>query len=235
MTNSGWICLHRKIIDNWIWEDPEKLRAWLDILLMVNHEDKQIPFNGHIITVRRGEKLTSIKKLAERWGWNRKRVMRFLKLLEESEMCLTKRTANGTTIFVQNYGLYQDIFASDGTTKGTTRGTTTGTTVGTTVGTQTTMNNNDKQLNKYGRSPTHTTPPTVDDVRVYCEARGNGLDPELFVDYYSMRDWKLKNGQPMKDWKASVRYWEKNQNKIHPDNDPKQKNDYEDFEKELFG
>ena len=137
----GWIRLHRKIRDNWIWDDPEKLRAWLDILLMVNHEDKEIPFNGKIITIRRGQRLTSISQLAERWHWNRKRVVRYLDLLEGAGMCTTERTTSGTTINVVNWDFYQ----SEGSTVGTTNGTTEGSTVGSTVGTQTRMNKNDKE------------------------------------------------------------------------------------------
>lgn len=141
LADGGWIKLHRKIIDNWIWEDPEKLKAWLDILLMVNHEDKQLPFNGKVITIKPGQRLTSIQKLADRWGWNRKRVVRFLGLLEGAAMCTTERTPNGTTLTVVNWEFYQNR----GTTNGTAEGTTNGTTTGSTVGTQTRMIKNDKE------------------------------------------------------------------------------------------
>ena len=53
------------------------------------------------------------------------------------------------------------------------------------------------------------TPPTVDEVRVYCLERGNGIDPERFCDYYEARGWELKPGQKVKDWRACVRTWEK--------------------------
>lgn len=56
------------------------------------------------------------------------------------------------------------------------------------------------------------TPPSVEEVRQYCQERGNGIDPEYFVDYYQTRGWILKNGQRMKDWRAAIRStWEKNQ------------------------
>ena len=122
--NGGWIKLHRKILDNWIWEDPEKLRAWIDILLMVNHEDKQIPFNGHIITIRKGQKLTSLYKLAERWNWTRGRVSRFLQLLDEAGMVTADRTPNGTLLTVVNWELYQDTQNTDEATYKATSDTT---------------------------------------------------------------------------------------------------------------
>ena len=108
---------------------------------MVNHEDREVEFNGRMVMVKRGERLTSIEKLAARWGWNRKRVMRFLGLLEEAEMVTTKRTPNGTTIKVRKFNTYQGKTDDAGTTNGTTKGTT----HGTGVGTQTRMNKNDKE------------------------------------------------------------------------------------------
>lgn len=53
-------------------------------------------------------------------------------------------------------------------------------------------------------------PPTVAEVRAYCEERGNSVDPELFVDHYTANGWKVSGKAPMKDWRASVRTWEKN-------------------------
>ena len=52
------------------------------------------------------------------------------------------------------------------------------------------------------------TPPTVDDVKAYCRERGNNVDAETFVDFYTAKGWKVGNN-PMKDWKACVRTWEK--------------------------
>ena len=55
-------------------------------------------------------------------------------------------------------------------------------------------------------------PPTVDEVRAYCEEKGSyWIDPERFVDYYESRGWILTNGKKMVDWKAAVRLWIKNE------------------------
>lgn len=51
-------------------------------------------------------------------------------------------------------------------------------------------------------------PPTVEEVKAYCEERGNGIKADSFVDYYEARGWKLSNGCSVKDWKALVRRWE---------------------------
>ena len=50
--------------------------------------------------------------------------------------------------------------------------------------------------------------PTVDEVGSYCKERGNRVDPQQFVDFYESKGWKVGN-QPMKDWRAAVRTWEK--------------------------
>ena len=53
------------------------------------------------------------------------------------------------------------------------------------------------------------TPPTVDEVKVYCLERGSSVDPEKFVDFYSANGWKQGRNKPIVDWKAAVRTWER--------------------------
>jgi hypothetical protein len=60
---------------------------------------------------------------------------------------------------------------------------------------------------KRKRSPAFK-PPTVDEVREYCRGRGNSVDPEAFVDFYTGKGWMVGKNR-MKDWQASVRTWEK--------------------------
>lgn len=50
-------------------------------------------------------------------------------------------------------------------------------------------------------------PPTVEEVREYCEARGNRVDPVAFVSFYESNGWKVGRNA-MKDWRAAVRTWE---------------------------
>lgn len=53
-------------------------------------------------------------------------------------------------------------------------------------------------------------PPTIDEVKAYCEERRNSVDPQKFLDYYEMTGWKTKGGAAIKDWQACVRTWERN-------------------------
>ena len=51
-------------------------------------------------------------------------------------------------------------------------------------------------------------PPTVEEVRAYCEERQNSVDAEKFVDFYASKGWMVGSNR-MKDWQASVRTWER--------------------------
>ena len=56
------------------------------------------------------------------------------------------------------------------------------------------------------RQPQRLIPPTLEEVRAYAAQRGDLLDPEAFMDYYTANGWKVGRN-PMKDWKAAVRTW----------------------------
>lgn len=53
------------------------------------------------------------------------------------------------------------------------------------------------------------TPPTLDEVQNYCQERGNAVDAQRFCDYYTANGWTQGRGKPIKDWRAAVRLWEK--------------------------
>ena len=52
-------------------------------------------------------------------------------------------------------------------------------------------------------------PPCVDEVAAYCRERNNRVDAESFVSHYQSNGWKVGKN-PMRDWRAAVRTWEKN-------------------------
>lgn len=65
---------------------------------------------------------------------------------------------------------------------------------------------------KANKSPTKAkrfVKPTLSEIEQYCIERKNNVNAEQFYDYYESNGWKVgKNA--MKDWKAAVRTWEKN-------------------------
>jgi predicted phage replisome organizer len=52
-------------------------------------------------------------------------------------------------------------------------------------------------------------PPTLEEVRSYCQERKNNVNPEKFFDHYTSNGWMVGRNK-MKDWKAAVRTWERN-------------------------
>jgi len=106
----GWIKLYRKIQTSDFWDEKpfSRAQAWIDILLSVNHEDNKVMFDGNLIEVKRGQKLTSIRKLCERWGWSNTKVVKFLTILSDEKMLLQKSDAKKTLLIVANYEFYQE-------------------------------------------------------------------------------------------------------------------------------
>jgi hypothetical protein len=51
--------------------------------------------------------------------------------------------------------------------------------------------------------------PSIEEVASYCRERGNHVDPQAWLDHYSANGWRVGRN-PMKDWKAAVRQWERN-------------------------
>lgn len=106
----GWISIHRKIQDNIIWNDKPFNRgaAWIDLIMLANHENKKIIFNGSMVEIKRGEKITSLRKLSERWGWSRGKTKKFLNLLKDENMIEFKTDHQKTTYKIINYNVYQN-------------------------------------------------------------------------------------------------------------------------------
>lgn len=111
MSQQGWIKIHRKLKECYLWEDKEpfdKRSAWIDLLLSVNHADNKTIINNKVELVKRGTFITSEVKLSERWKWDRGKVRRFLKLLESDNMLIkTARARLFITIEIVNYIEYQ--------------------------------------------------------------------------------------------------------------------------------
>lgn len=96
--------------------------------------------------------------------------------------------------------------------------------------------NNNKKSSRFA-------PPSLEEVKSYCQERKNGVNPETFIDFYASKGWKVGN-QPMKDWKACVRTWERrDKSPDKPKGQPPDKKihfelerqyDFEELEKKLL-
>ena len=117
----GWISLHRKIASNWVWDEKpfDRGRAWIDLLLHINHTDKKFMFDGNMIQLEAGQKITSIRKMADRWGWSRTKVTKFLSNLEKDGMLHVNSDTKKTLLTVVNWATYQNVVTPKGHRKAT--------------------------------------------------------------------------------------------------------------------
>ena len=130
--------------------------------------------------------------MAHRWGWSRNKVKRFLDVLEtEQQIVFAKVYKITTLITIINYEKYQ----SD-----TTEGQQTIQPKGNRRSTNKNVKNDKKVEGRF-------TPPTITEVKEYCEERKNGINPKKFISSYEAKGWMIGNSK-VKDWKACVRTWE---------------------------
>lgn len=209
MADIGWIKLHRKLQECWIWQEKpfDKGRAWVDLLLLAMHHDKKMLIDNEIVIIKRGSFMTSVLKLSERWGWSRNKTKRYLELLENEQMLNTKRTAKGTLVTIVKYGDYQVGDTTDEPTLEPTNEPTLEPTLEPQNKNVKNVNNNNN-INNVGKK---FIPPSVDEVRAYCQERNNKVDAQSFVDFYESKGWYVGKTK-MKDWKAAIRTWEKSDN-----------------------
>ncbi len=116
---AGWQKIYRDIQDHWLWEDKPFSRgqAWIDLILLVNHEDNKTLIDGELIEVKRGSKITSLRKLADQWGWSTTKVKKFLELLQKEQMIKFESDNKKTLVSIENYSVYQSKDNTENTVK----------------------------------------------------------------------------------------------------------------------
>lgn len=134
----GWICIYRAIEEDPMYfaEPFTRMQAFIDLILITNHERTVFFKRGIKITVERGQTVRSEDELALRWKWSRGKVRRFLLELENDTKIVQQKTRLCNCISIVNYDKYQ----LGGTTYSTTNDTTDSTTD------STTKNNNDNNI-----------------------------------------------------------------------------------------
>jgi hypothetical protein len=114
---ASYIKLFREIQKHWLYEEKRKFsryEAWIDLLMMVNHTEGKTMQDGVLVEVKRGERITSIRKLMDRWEWSNTKVVKFLELLSEDEMISFKTTPQKKTVIkILNYEKWQGFDGQD--------------------------------------------------------------------------------------------------------------------------
>ncbi len=115
MKDQGWISIHRKIQNSFVWTDPNLLKLWLYCLMKARHTDGKIPWNGNELTLSSGEFVTGTDTLAFEFnkGMSRDKrvsprsVWRWVHKFEKNEMLTIKSTTQYSVISITNWGQYQ--------------------------------------------------------------------------------------------------------------------------------
>lgn len=111
MNESGWIRLYRQTLDSDFWNNAEPFSArsaFIHILLTANWKEGKIYHDGKTITIKRGQCLTSIRKLSETFHWGIRRVYRWLDMMDKFGMITRESLKFATLLTVVNYSKYQD-------------------------------------------------------------------------------------------------------------------------------
>jgi len=125
---SGFIKLYRSTFDHWLSKDKPycRLAAWADLIALAAWQDHRISSRGIFVDVRRGQLWTTLRWLADRWGWDKNKVHRFIVQLSADGMIVENRDAErdtrGTLLTIINYERYQSEQSTGGTDSGTHTG-----------------------------------------------------------------------------------------------------------------
>ena len=99
----GWVKFFRSIVD-WEWyDDPNTFRMFFHLIVTANHKDES--WRGR--TIKRGQKLTSVRHLADELSIDEKTVQRCLRNLQSTREIKVEPSRNGTLITVRKYADYQ--------------------------------------------------------------------------------------------------------------------------------
>lgn len=204
---NGYIKLFRKIKE-WKWyKNIKTFKAFIHCLIEANYTDKE--YEKEIVP--RGSFITGRKKFANECGLTEQETRSAWTNLKSTNEITIKTTNKGTLITVVNYEDYQPLVEIL-----TNETTNTLTNEQPTDNQQITTTKNNKEVKEYKEEIKKENikrkkfvKPTVEEVSSYCLERKNKIDAQRFVDYYEAKGWMIGKNS-MKDWKAAIRTWEKN-------------------------
>ena len=186
---TGWIKLHRQILE-WEWYSYNNcFRVFLHLLLKANHKEKR--FKG--IELKVGSIVTSRDLLARETGLSSQQVRTALNKLISTNEITSVTSSQGTILQIVSYEKYQ-IVTSEITNEQPTSNQ------------QVTTNKNVKKEKKF-------IIPTFNDVLEYCMQNNLDVDGVKFINFYESKGWMVGKNK-MKDWKAAIRTWVKPKSEI---------------------
>lgn len=206
--DGGWIKLYRKTRDSIAFSNSNSLALWVRILMSCASR-RTVLRDGCVL--QPGQCRVSYAELAKWLEVDRRTVSKYIKVFESEGMIHVETMyRKGTTLTVCNWGTYQHTEEAECTTS-VQQAYSNGIVSGSQRDHKRTQSKNKRR--KEGESGARAqkfVAPTIDEVAAYCAERGNGVDPQRFIDHYEANGWKQGRGKPIKNWKAAVRTWESN-------------------------
>lgn len=189
MPKGGFVKDYRSTLD-WEWfTDVNTAHLWEYIRLRVNYEDST--YRG--ITIRRGEMLESIRKMAANTGLTVRNVRTALNHLLNSKQITCQVTQYGLLINAVNYAKFQGLDV-EGDTLNDTRTDTPPAPQPAPI-----IRNKERKKKEYREAQ----PPTLSEISEFIEAEKLNVKPEKFFTYYQDRGWRN-----IQDWKKKLREWD---------------------------
>ncbi|MFH1051553.1 MAG: hypothetical protein V1779_11575 [bacterium] len=106
---SGWVSLHRKLLNKGFAKKPNYLAVWIYLLLKANHSDKEFLFNNETILIRRGQLITSKLGISKYFKISIGTVQNIFKHFISESQIETKISNKFTMVTILNYDSYQNI------------------------------------------------------------------------------------------------------------------------------
>jgi hypothetical protein len=103
----GWVKLHRKILQSWIGQDGVAMSTLMTLVMWANRLDGKSGLRGQLVTLRRGQLVTSSRELKRQLGFAKTTIERRLALMEKDGIIGTQVGHSGTIITIVNYEKYQ--------------------------------------------------------------------------------------------------------------------------------
>lgn len=209
MNKTGFITLHRQILD-WEWsKNTNTFALFVHLLLAANYEEKT--FEGR--KIKRGQLVTSLPSLSTATGLSIQQTRTALSHLISTGEITDEANRRYRIITIVKYSDFQNVTDRSTGYQQTINRQSNRLSTDNLTGYQQQYNNitnNNKETNKQrnNKESGAFAPPTLDEVAAYCRERKNGIDAQHFLDYYEARGWILGNGRKVRDWKACLRTWE---------------------------
>lgn len=108
MSGHDFITLQRRVLDSWLWDMPaEQGKVALTLLMMANWKEGQTFSSGKLVTVKRGQVMTSIQAISTQSRVSFKTVRTSLKNLEAAGYLASTATNRFRLITILNYAKHQ--------------------------------------------------------------------------------------------------------------------------------